>query len=333
MKITIRDIARMTNLSTATVSRVLNNKPDVSPHARKLVQDMIDTHNYNPSSVARSLSLNKTNTIGLILPDITNPFFPELARGIGNRAKDFGYSVIHYDLNNDNSELAKAINMLRTKQVDGIIIVQWASLFLKELDAVLRDEEIPIVAIDREDSNNYVNFDNIVSSFMAVSYLLENGHRKIAHITGDMDTIAGQKRKAGYVKALQENRIALDNSLVIQGKFTIESGKNSMRELLKSNIKPTAVFAANDMIAIGVYEAIHEAGLHIPEDISVIGHDDIEFSSLIKPELTTVVVPRYQLGISCVEVLNCMMKKRSKELFPHNLAPSMAIRSSVRKLV
>jgi LacI family transcriptional regulator len=332
MRITIRDIARMTELSTATVSRVLNNKPDVSEEARKKVTEAMSKHNYNPNSVARSLAMNKTNTIGLILPDITNPFFPELARGVENKAKEHGYSVILYDINNDNHELLEAVNVLRAKKVDGIIMVQWSSVFVKDLESVLGDDETPIVAIDREDRENYVNFDNHASAFKAVQFLVKNGHSRIAHLSGDMNTLSGQRRHAGYLQALKEAGITPDSSLIWFGNYTIESGREGMKTLLDLSLPPSAVFAANDMIAIGAYEAVHDAGLSIPEDVSVVGHDDIAFSALIRPALTTVVVPRYELGVACVEVLNSMIRKKSEELFPHNLESSLKIRSSVRRL-
>lgn len=332
MKITINDIAEMTNLSKATISRVLNDKPDVSEQARKKVMDVITEHNYNPNSVARGLALKKTHTIGLILPDITNPFFPELARGVENKAKEYGYSVILSDINNDNSELPTTVTILRNKQVDGIVIVQWSNVFSEEIEEVLNHDAFPIVAIDRDDDTSYVSFDNEASSRMAVSYLIKHGHKRIAHITGDLKTLSGINRLKGYRSSLVEHDIAFDDSLVYEGTYIQQTGYNGLHQIMESKKRPTAIFAANDMIAIGIYDAAAEMGIRIPEDLSVIGHDDISFASILRPKLTTVVVPRYELGVSCMEVLFTMMNRRNSEPKTYRLEPKLAIRDSVKAL-
>lgn len=329
MKITIRDIARMTELSIATVSRVLNDKPDVSEQARQKVLDIIREHNYNPNSIARGLALSRTDSIGLILPDITNPFFPEMARGVESKAKDLGYSVILADIKNDNSALIDTVNFLRTKQVDGIIIVQWSNAFSAELDQIVKESELPIVAIDREQGTSYVNFDNYASGCMAVSCLLEHGHRKIAHITGDLRTLSAQKRLEGYRDCLAEQGISINDAWIVEGDYTLEGGCRAMKRLLALEDRPSAVFAANDMEAIGAFDAISFAGLSVPEDISVIGHDDISFASIVRPKLTTVSVPRYELGVACVEALHTMLDKKKGNPEICNLTAHLSIRDSV----
>lgn len=330
MKITIKDIAEMTNLSKATISRVLNNKPDVSEQARKKVMEVISQHNYNPSSVARGLAMNKTHTIGLILPDITNPFFPELARGVEKRAKEYGYSVILSDISNNNAELPAAVDILRNKQVDGIVIVQWSNIFSKEIEEVMKNDALPVVAIDRDDETSYVNFDNIASSSMAVSYLAAQGHTKIAHITGDLNTLSGKSRYEGYCSSLAENGIEVNKAWIFEGTYTQQTGYTGLHKIMQAEEKPTAIFAANDMIAIGIYDAAAEMGISIPEDLSVIGHDDISFATILRPKLTTVVVPRYELGISCMEVLYTMMNSKEGEPDTFLLEPGLAIRDSVK---
>ena len=332
VKITINDIAEMTNFSKATISRVLNAKPDVSEQARKKVMEVIAKHNYNPSSVARGLALNKTHTIGLILPDITNPFFPELARGVENKAKEYGYSVILSDINNDNSELPGTVTILRNKQVDGIVIVQWSNAFSKEIEEVLDDDAFPLVAIDRDDGTSYVNFNNVASSRMAVSYLIKQGHKRIAHITGDLKTLSGTNRYKGYCSSLADHAIPFDDSLVYEGTYIQQTGYKGPHQIMKSKERPTAIFAANDMIAIGIYDAAAEMGINIPEELSVIGHDDISFASILRPKLTTVVVPRYELGVSCMEALYKMMNSGNGEPDTYLLEPKLAIRDSVKVL-
>ena len=322
----------MTNLSKATVSRVLNDKPDVSEQARKKVMEVIAEHNYNPSPVARGLALNKTHTIGLILPDITNPFFPELARGVENKAKEYGYAVILSDIDNDNSELPATVGILRNKQVDGIVIVQWSNTFSREIEEVLDDDAFPIVAIDRDDDTSYVNFDNMASSRMAVSFLIEQGHSRIAHIAGDLKTLSGINRFKGYRGSLAEHGIPFDEALVYGDPYIQQTGYDGLHQIMKCKNKPTAIFAANDMIAIGIYDAAAEMGINIPEELSVIGHDDISSASILRPKLTTVVVPRYELGVSCMEVLYAMMNSRSGEPKTYLPEPRLAIRDSVKVL-
>ncbi|NLA92183.1 MAG: LacI family transcriptional regulator, partial [Spirochaetales bacterium] len=326
MKITIRDIARMTNLSVATVSRVLNNKPDVSDEARELVLSTMKEHNYNPNFMARALTLKKTDSIGLILPEITNPFFPEMAKGVENRAKELNYSVILANLNSDNSSLMETINFLKSKQVDGIVIVQWS----QEFAPAIQDDDFPIVAIDREEGKSYVNFDNYGSGYQATSFLISKGHTEIAHLTGDLDTLSAQKRLAGYKRCLGEYGIAINEQFIVEGDFSLESGYEGMQQLLKSTTLPTAVFAANDMVAIGAYDAITEKGLSVPEDISIVGHDDISFASIVRPKLTTVSVPRYELGVACIDVLHTLLAQKAKEPKTVNLQPELKIRDSAQ---
>lgn len=329
---TIRDIARMTNLSTATVSRVLNNKPDVSEQARQGVLAVVKKFNYNPSSVARGLALSKTYTIGLILPDITNPFYPELARGVESRAKELGYSVILSDIKNNHLALVDTVNLLQSKQVDGIIIVQWSSLFSKELDQIIDESDSPIIAIDRENGKSYVQFDNVSSAYQAVLYLISQGHTNIAHITGDLKTLSAQKRYEGYVQCLHDHGIKLRNEWIVEGDFTLQSGFKGMSKILEQPIPPTALFAANDLIAIGAYDAIAAAGLIIPDDISIIGHDDISFASIIRPKLTTVHVPKGELGEAFVNALYAMIEDKSKEPEVVILPSHLSLRDSVRNI-
>jgi len=332
VKITIRDVARLTNLSTATVSRVLNNKPDVSEEARKTVLGIIEKYNYNPSSIARGLALKKTNTIGLILPDITNPFYPELARGVEMRAKDLGYSVILSDIKNDHLALVETVSFLQSKQVDGIIITQWSTLFSKELEKIIKESDVPIVSIDREGGKSCVDFDDFDSAYRAVSYLVTQGHTKIAHITGDLRTYSAQKRYEGYLQCLADNNIEVSKKWVYEGEFTLKSGYAGMTEILKSPSFPTAIFAANDVIAIGAYDAIAEHGLSIPDDISIMGHDDISFASIVRPKLTTMNIPRSEMGESCVNALHALLGKKPKKPEIGTFSSKLCVRDSIKNI-
>ncbi len=297
MRVTIKDIAKEAGVSVTTVSRVLNNKPDVSDETKKNIKQIIDKLNYNPNSMARGLVLQKTFTIGLIIPDISNPFFPEIARGVEDAARKLGYSVLFYNTDNHHEEEKKAIDVLRGKQVDGLIV----SLSIDNRNKLqeLSNNEVHVVQIDRKVSGtNYssIIIDNTLSAYKATSNLIELGHRRIAHLAGDLKTQTAQERLAGYKKALMDRNIEIDEDLILYGNYTKDPAHDEIRLLLKREKRPTAIFAANDLMAVSIYKAIYECGLEIPADISVIGHDNIELSSLVTPTLTTMAQPKYKMG-------------------------------------
>lgn len=315
MRVTIKDIAREAGVSVTTVSRVLNNKADVSDKTREKVLKIIDRLNYNPNSIARGLVMNKTYTIGLIVPDISNAFFAEIAKAIEDELREYGYSVIFCNTDNDKDREKESIDLLRSKQVDGLIGA--FSHDSKDEVLALGKAGFPIVQIDRlvDDSQiPSVIIDNILSGYEATEYLIKKGHRRIAHITGALDTNTGICRAEGYRKALQEYGIEIDEELVMEGDFSQESGYLAMKEILERNKDLTAVFAGNDMMALGAYRAIYAAGLKIPEDISIIGHDDFTLASLVSPALTTMQQPIYKIGKVAASLLIDIIKgKKNKE--------------------
>ena len=315
MRVTIKDIAREAGVSVTTVSRVLNNKADVSDKTREKVLKIIDRLNYNPNSIARGLVMNKTYTIGLIVPDISNAFFAEIAKAIEDELREYGYSVIFCNTDNDKDREKESIDLLRSKQVDGLIGA--FSHDSKDEVLALGKAGFPIVQIDRlvDDSQiPFVIIDNILSGYEATEYLIKKGHRRIAHITGALDTNTGIRRAEGYRKALQEYGIEIDEELVMEGDFSQESGYLAMKEILERNKDLTAVFAGNDMMALGAYRAIYAAGLKIPEDISIIGHDDFTLASLVSPALTTMQQPIYKIGKVAASLLIDIIKgKKNKE--------------------
>ncbi len=332
--VTIQDVARKANVSITTVSRVINDKPDVSKETKERINKIIKEMGYKPNSVARGLVLRKTNTLGLLIPDISNPFFPEVARGIEDFAKNNGFSVIFCNTDNKKSEEKKAINLLRSKQVDGIIL----SLSFKNKEELekLRKENFPVVQIDREIPDiNYpiVKIDNIKSGYKATRYLIESGHTKIAHITGNTDTKTGQDRLEGYKKALEEFDIEINEKWILKGDYSKDSGYREIKRLLKQDEPPTAIFIANDLMAIGTYEALMEKNIKIPDELSIIGHDDIDIASIVNPKLTTLSQPKYKLGQLAAKIL---ISRIEKQKFPENcksiLESELIIRNSVKRL-
>lgn len=330
MKVTIKDIAREADVSVTTVSRVINNKPDVGDDTRAKILKIIDEMNYNPNSVARGLVMQKTNTLGLIIPDISNPFFPEIARAVEDKAQKLGYSVIFFNTDNHLEREKKAVELFKSKQVDGLIVS--LSVGNEEILKNLKKANYPVVQIDRSVLNHsypLVSIDNQHSAYQMVEFMLKKGHRRIAHISGDLNTTTARDRMAGYKKALKDYEIEIEKDLIIEGDYTQHSGFEAMQKLLKLKKRPTAVFAANDLSAAGVYKALFAANLSIPEDMAVAGHDDIDIASLLRPELTTMRQPKYSLGEKAVTVLLKMINKKELEIEDQILKPNLIIRESV----
>lgn len=329
MKITIKDIAQEAGVSVTTVSRVLNDKPDVSTTTKKKIKKVIDKLGYNPNGIARGLVLKKTNTIGLIIPDISNPYFPEVARGIEDNAKKEGYSVIFCNTDNNKQAEIEAIELLKSKRVDGIILS--LSISNKSQLEKLENDKIPVVQIDRNIPGSKISsvlINNFLSAYKATMYLIKLGHTKIAHITGEMETNTARERLFGYKKALQEAEIEYRVEWVLQGDYSKESGFQQTNELLLMKEKPTAIFAANDLMALGAYEASFHYRLNIPDDISIIGHDNIDMAELIRPGLTTIAQPKYKLGELATQILIDEIEGRSNERQEIILNPELIIRKS-----
>ncbi|MBI9102416.1 MAG: LacI family DNA-binding transcriptional regulator [Spirochaetales bacterium] len=304
MAVTIRDIAKHAKVSVSTVSRVLNEKPDVNEETKKRVTEAIEELGYSPNIVARGLVLQKSNVIGFIVPDIMNPSFPELARGVVARAKSHGYSVMFFDTNHDKRVEKEAIRLLQSKQVDGIIL-SFNQANKEELEK-LKLEKFPVVQIYRKSDESAIStiaLDNFGSGYKAVKYLLDMGHRRIGHITTGNHSQSGYERLKGYRKGLDEADISYNEELIVEGENSVEAGTECMRMLLNLSERPTAVFASHDVMAIGAYEAVYNAGLSIPEDISIVGHDNLPLSVLVRPKLTTIDTHKRRLGEAGVDLL------------------------------
>ena len=314
-KTTIKDIAARAGVSVSTVSRVLNEKPDVNEDTRTEVLRIIDDVNYRPNSVARSLVLDQTHSLGLIVPDINNPFFTEVARGLEDTAQKLGYSVIFSSTDNRAGREKKRIELMRQKQVDGMIL----ALSMKNLEILneLQQADFPAVQLDRNiPDSDYpaVMVGNKKSAVRAVEYLLSLGCERIAHISGNLSTYPGLQRRDGFITALGENGVDVPPSYFKEGNFSQKSGYRKMKELLQLSDPPEAVFAANDMMALGAYKACNEAGIDIPCDISIMGHDNIRVAELVDPPLTTMAQPKYSLGqLACQKLLELIEHRRENQ--------------------
>lgn len=332
--ITIKDIAREVNVSVSTISRVLNNKPDVSEETKIKVEKAIKKLGYNPNRIARGLVLRKTNSIGLVIPDINNPFFPEIIKGVERTAKKLGYSLILCNTDNDKKEERESISLLRSKQVDGMILS--LSLENKAVLKGLEKEKFPIVQIDRQIKDSIypaVTIDNKRSAYIATEYLIKQGHKKIGHITGDLSTETAINRLNGFKLALKEHNITVKKEWILEGDYSKESGKEMMEKIIKLEDRPTAIFFANDLMAFGAYETIFEYNYRIPEDFSIMGHDNIEITSFVKPGLTTMDQPKYRLGEIAAKKLISMIENRDEKALQNViLKNAMIVRDSIKCL-
>jgi LacI family transcriptional regulator len=312
MKLTIKDIARLAEVSTATVSMILNNKDgNISTATREKVLKIVKENNYIPNTMARSLVTRQTKTIGLVIPDIANPFFPELARGAEDKASEAGYNIIYCNTDDDVEKEEKYINMLSEKMVDGIVFTHSA----KRVEGVspIDRGNIPVILIDRDlESSNVkgkVLVDNVEGAYKGVKHLIDRGYRQIAFISGALTSNTAKDRLAGYKKALEEGGIEYNPSYVKAGQYKTEWGLKATQQLLEEGISFDAVFCGNDLIAISVMKALKSRGYRIPEDIGIVGFDDIYMASIVEPGLTTVKQPNYEMGYKAVELLIGVLEK------------------------
>lgn len=303
-KITIQDIAKRAGVSNQTVSRVLNGKPDVAEDTRRRIEQIIDELSYVPSTAARSLRYQGTKTIGLIVPDNANPFFAEIARGVENAGFEAGYSVVLCNSNKSLQRELEHLRMLQAKQVDGIIFI--ASTTHIDQIRPLVDSGIPVVMFYRDPGDLNVDtfkIDNERAGYIATEHLIDLGHKAIACIRPAFAESPSSKRVLGYEEALTAHGLTWSEQLVRQGDNLLSGGEEAVHQLLNNGVEFTAIFASNDAMAIGAMRALCSRGYRIPEDVSVIGIDDIILASYVDPPLTTVAQPKQKAGEQAVTYL------------------------------
>ncbi|WP_409251665.1 catabolite control protein A [Bacillus sp. SCS-153A] len=325
MNVTIYDVAREANVSMATVSRVVNGNPNVKPATRKKVVEVIERLGYRPNAVARGLASKKTTTVGVIIPDISNIFFAELARGIEDIATMYKYNII---LSNSDQNTEKELHLLNTmlgKQVDGIVFM--GGNIMEEHVREFEMSPVPIVLAGTvEDSKKVpsVNIDYQAAAYDAVKELINKGHKRIAYVSGPFhDKINNEAKLPGYKQALEEAGLEFREELVIEGDYTYDSGLEAWQRLSELNDKPTAVFAGNDEMALGVVHGAQDAGVNIPEEAEVISFDNTRLSLMVRPQLTSIVQPLYDIGAVAMRLLTKYMNKENVEehivVLPHRI--------------
>ncbi|RFB17832.1 catabolite control protein A [Bacillus sp. HNG] len=325
MNVTIYDVAREANVSMATVSRVVNGNPNVKPTTRKKVQEAIDRLGYRPNAVARGLASKKTTTVGVIIPDISNIFYSELARGIEDIATMYKYNII---LSNSDQNKDKEFHLLNTmlgKQVDGIVFM--SGNITEEHVQEFEKSPVPIVLAASVESTNSVpavTIDVEQASYDAVTELTKRGHKKIAFISGLLnEPINGEKKLAGYKRAIEDAGLSYNEEFVIEGDYTYDSGIEGFEKIHELADKPTAVFVGSDEMALGVIHSAQDLGYSIPDDLEVIGFDNTRLAVMVRPQLTSVVQPMYDIGAVAMRLLTKFMNKENVEeqivILPHRI--------------
>lgn len=305
---TIKDIARLAQVSHTTVSRVINNRPGVKGTTKERVLRLVKELDYRPNLVARGLVARKSKNIGMVITTIRNPFYLELAQGIEETARSFGYNVVLCCTNHDLELEGEQIKELRRRGVDGIILT---SAHLRDRHvATLAEEGFPVVLVNRRVMEpevrkrvDYIGIDNIKGGELAMGHLLRMGHRRIGIVRGGLDSSVTVERIEGACRALAHYGLALEEELIFPGDYLRGSGYQAAIYFLSLSEPPTAIFSLNDYMALGVYDALIERGVKVPEDMALIGFNDIEFASLRMVGLTTISQKKYTLGAMAVRLL------------------------------
>jgi LacI family transcriptional regulator len=329
MPVSLMNVAEVAGVSIATASRILAGVDyPVTDKTRQMVLKAAKELGYRPNLIARSLRLEQTFTIGIIVENILSPFIPPIIRGIQERLKQNNYFSITLDSNWDPAIETEAIEHLNMRQIDGIIFVESYLRSSEEVSALINKPHLFVHRLFNSLGDNSIVPDDRHGARIAVKHLLELGHQRIAFINGPEDWDAATNRLAGYQEELAAWGIALDLALVKQGDWQVQSGYAATQQLLAVAERPTAVFAANDLMALGVTYATQEAGLKVPEDIAVVGYDDRDFAGFVRPALTTVQMPCEKMGHVAAESLLSLIRGEIKAVEPTLVRGDLVVRQS-----
>jgi LacI family transcriptional regulator len=324
---TIRDVSKLANVSVATVSRVINQSGYVNEVTEKAVRQAMETLSYVPSDMARSLAGKKSATIALIVPDILNPFFPELARAVEDAAHQLGYTVILCNSDHDPEKERNYFGMLKNKRIDGIIVASYTIHPQQLLE--LQRQSIAAVVIDNHFLSHPIlalQSKNREGAVMAVRHLLDRGCTTIAHISGPLEILPSRERLLGYELVMREHGMFAP-SLIAEGDFHVEGGYRAMQELLKLHPDIDGVFAGNDLMAIGALKALYIAGKAVPQDVKLIGFDGIALATVV-PELSTIAQPIAEMGKLATHYLMRQIRNEPVECKTHELDVRLLVRQS-----
>lgn len=328
MQISIKEVAKLAGVSVATVSRVLNKTGNVKDETVEKVMKVIEETGYKPNAIARSLKVKNTRTIGIMTPDISSPFFPEVIRGIEDVANMYGYNIILCNTDLDREKEERYLDVLTEKQIDGLIFM--SNTVSNKLADKIKGMKIDTVLIstDYQDISS-VTIDNVKAAYDAVKYIIDRGYKKIAYIGGPMyDPNAGLPRYQGYVKALTEAGIEPNRDYIIEGNYRYKSGYDGAIKLLDLKDRPDAVFTASDEMAIGVIRAAMEMDIKIPKELGIVGFDNIRMSNMVYPSLTTISQPMYDMGAVSMRLLTKILNNEKIEHSKVTLKHKLVIRES-----
>ncbi|NVC27323.1 LacI family DNA-binding transcriptional regulator [Vibrio parahaemolyticus] len=332
---TMKDIAKLAGVSTSTVSHVINKTRFVSEEISERVNNAAKELNYYaPSALARSLKVNRTKTIGMLVTTSTNPFFGEVVKGVERSCYHKGYSLILCNTEGDNERMRQSINTLLQKRVDGLILM-CSSLEGERIDVFERYPDIPVVVMDWGPmlfTSDKIQDNSLRGGYLAAKYLIDCGHTEIGCITGPLIKHQAQMRYEGYKRAMNEAGLEFYANWIIESDFECEGGYQAFKKMAERGTLPSSIFVSNDMMAMGVINAANELSIKVPDDLSIIGYDDIHIAKFMSPSLTTIHQPKYRLGQAAVETLVRRLDDKSNEAQVVQLEPTLVVRNSVKLL-
>ncbi|WP_411169007.1 LacI family DNA-binding transcriptional regulator [Clostridium sp. MB05] len=338
MAVTIDDIAKKAGVSSATISRVLNNSSYVKDETKEKVLKVIEEMNYVPSAIARSLSRRETSTIGIIVPDITNPYFGEIIKGISKIAEEVGLNIILFNTNNDIKSELKALDEVKKHRLKGVIMTpgfgdtKFEDIFID----IIKSTSMPIILVSAD--LNYINLngvfvDDIKGGFDATDLLIKKGHKKIGIITGIISSSSAINRVNGYKKALKENNLPIITKYIKEGKFNLDKAYEITKEFLEMEDPPTALIACSNMMTLGAIKALFEKNKKIPKDMALVGFNKIEFIDIVGINLTYVEDSPIELGRSAIKLLLEIFESEEKNKITRiKIPPKLILNGSEEKV-
>ncbi|WP_249963507.1 HTH-type transcriptional repressor PurR [Histophilus somni] len=331
---TIKDVAKMAGVSTTTVSHVINKTRFVAKETEQQVLQAIKNLNYSPSAVARSLKVNTTKSIGMIVTTCETPYFAEIIHSVEELCYRQGYSLFLCNTQNNPEKIKNHLDMLAKKRVDGLLVM-CAEYTQNSLDLLAAFKDLPMVVMDWgpfNENTDLIQDNSFSGGYIATKYLIDNGHKDIAIISGELTKTTAITRYQGFEKAMQEANLTINPDWIMEGFFEPEDGYECMNKILVQDKLPTAVFCCNDVMALGAVSAIGEKGLKVPDDISVIGYDNIHASRFFSPPLTTIHQSKSRLGVQAINLLFKRISEKGKEHEIIEIYPELVIRKSVKTL-
>ncbi|KMV35587.1 transcriptional regulator [Franconibacter pulveris] len=326
----MKDVARLAGVSTSTVSHVINNDRFVSEAIREKVEAAIQSLNYAPSALARSLKINQTRTIGMLITASSNPFFSELVRGVERSCFERGYSLVLCNTDGDEQRMNRNLETLLQKRVDGLLLL-CTETHQPSPEIMRRYPAIPTVMMDWAPfggEGDLIQDNSLLGGDIATQYLIDKGYTRIACITGPLDKTPARLRVEGYRNAMARAGLTVKEGYEVNADFEFRGGFDAMQALLALREPPQAVFMSNDAMAVGAYQALYQAGLRIPQDMALVGYDDIELARYMTPPLTTIHQPKDELGELAIDVLIHRMAQPDLQQQRLQLTPELVERGS-----